>query len=269
MLIKTLLAFFLRDAAIKLSYRLDISFNILTIFFSAATFFFVGKLFGPAASPALGRYGGDYFAFVLIGIAFSVYQGVGLNSFAQSLRQEQFLGTLEAILSSPVSIPRFLLGSALWDFFYASCEVALYLILGTLFFGLGLSHANLPAALLMLALTLSAFLSFGLLSAAFILRFKRGDPVAWFLAVASELLGGVYFPLDVLPGWLKNFSVFIPMTHALEGLRRALLSGAGISEVLPQIFALTLFTSIVFPLGLLLFRVCLKRAMEEGTLGHY
>jgi ABC-2 type transport system permease protein len=39
----------------------------------------------------------------------------------------------------------------------------------------------------------------GIISAAFIMRFKKGNPVTWMVATASELLGGVYFPIDVLP----------------------------------------------------------------------
>ena len=39
----------------------------------------------------LSAYGGDYFAFVLIGVAFAAYHKIaGLNSLFQSLRQEQF-----------------------------------------------------------------------------------------------------------------------------------------------------------------------------------
>jgi len=71
------------------------------------TFYFIAKLFGRAATPYLESYGGDYFSFVLIGIAFSDYLGVGLTSFAGIIREGQMLGTLEAMLITPP--PEFIL----------------------------------------------------------------------------------------------------------------------------------------------------------------
>ncbi|HOW28122.1 MAG TPA: ABC transporter permease [Elusimicrobiota bacterium] len=266
---KTLLAFFRRDMTVQLSYKFAFAFDVFSVFFSAATFYFVAKLFGQAAIPALQRYGGNYFAFVLIGIAFATYQNVGLNSFSQSLRQEQFLNTLEPLFLTPVSLPKFLVGAGLWDFFYATLEVVLYLSLGFLLFGLRLPQANLPAAGMILLLTLVAFMGLGVLAAAFILRFKRGNPVTWTVATVSELLGGVYFPTDILPPWLHSLSVLVPMNHALLGLRKSLLLGAGWSDVGPHALALTVFSVVLWPVGIAAFSLALKRARKDGSLGHY
>ncbi|HNA61135.1 MAG TPA: ABC transporter permease, partial [Elusimicrobiota bacterium] len=128
--LRTLWAFLRRDATIHVSYKVGFVMDMGGVFFSAATYYFIAKMFGSAAWPFLKNYGGDYFAFVLIGVAFAAYQNVGLNSFSQSLRQEQFLNTLEPLLMTPVNTPRFLLGSALWDFLYATLRVGVYLALG-------------------------------------------------------------------------------------------------------------------------------------------
>ncbi|HRY30350.1 MAG TPA: ABC transporter permease [Elusimicrobiota bacterium] len=266
---RILWAFFRRDFTIHTSYRLGFAIDLLGVFFSAATFYFVAKMVGPSAMPLLKNYGGDYFAFVLIGIAFSTYQNVGLNSFAQSLRQEQFINTLEPLLLTPVTLPQFLLGSSLWDFLYATAQVGFYLALGMVVFGLRLAEANVGPAGAVLVLTLIAFMGLGVLAAAFIMRFKRGNPVTWLVVTASELLGGVYFPVEILPGWLKSLSRFVPMTHALTGLRKCLLMGAGWGEVLPQLTALALFALAAWPLGLWGFSAALKRARADGSLGHY
>ena len=269
MLLKTLWGFFRRDAMIHTSYKLGFTIDLLSVFFSAATFYFVAKMFGSAAMPVLKNYGGDYFAFVLIGIAFATYQNVGLNSFSQSLRQEQFLNTLEPLLMTPVSLPLLLMGSSLWDFLHATLEVGLYMGLGLLVFGLQIPNANVLPALAVLALTLFAFMGLGIFAAAFIMLFKRGNPVTWLIGTLSELLGGVYFPVEILPGWLRTLSIFVPMSHSLIGLRKTLLMGAGWGEITPQLAALTVFIVVTWPLGVLSFAVALKRARATGTLGHY
>jgi ABC-2 type transport system permease protein len=266
---KTLWAFFRRDALIHTSYKVGFFVDLVGVFFTAATYYFVSRLFGSAASPFLQQYGGDYFAFVLIGVAFSAYQNVGLNSFSQSLRQEQFLNTLEPLLMTPVNTPRFLVGSSLWDFLYATVRVALYLILGAVFFGFRMTDARVGPALAVLVLTLFAFMGLGVFAASFIMRFKRGNPVTWFMEAASNLLGGVFFPLTALPLGLQKTALFIPMTHALEGLRKTLLTGAGWKEVTPQLMALSLFIAVMWPIGIFVFGRALRRARADGSLGHY
>ena len=269
MLGRTLWAFFRRDALIHTSYKVGFFVDLAGVFFTAATYYFVSRVFGAAASPFLKNYGGDYFAFVLIGVAFAAYQNVGLNSFSQSLRQEQFLNTLEPLLMTPVNTPRFLIGSSLWDFLYSTIRVELYLILGLLFFGFRMTNARVGPALAVLVLTLFAFMGLGVFAASFIMRFKRGNPVTWFMEAASNLLGGVFFPLAALPVGLQKAALLIPMTHALEGLRKTLLAGAGWKEVSPQLMALAIFIGVMLPVGIFVFGRAIRRARADGSLGHY
>ena len=39
------------------------------------------------------------------------------------------------------------------------------------------------------------------------------------------LFSGVYYPIDVLPGWMQQLARFSPVTYALRGIRAALLDG--------------------------------------------
>lgn len=260
-------AFLRRDFFAHLSYRLKAALDLLSIVIYVASFYFIAKLVG--RTEIMAPYGGDYFPFVLIGIALSAYQSVGLRCFSQSIREEQFMGTLESVLAAPVSVSSFLLASAQWDFLYATVEAGGYLLAGVFLFGAALPAANFSAAAVIAFLTLCTLLSLGILSAAFIVKFKRGDPVAWLLTAVSELLGGVFFPTSLLPGSLRTISRFIPMTYSLDGLRLALLKGASVSDVMPYAWTLAAFTAILMPAGVLAFRKALDSARREGSLGHY
>jgi ABC-2 type transport system permease protein len=261
------LAFLRRDALANLSYRLKFALDLLSVVLYVASFHFIAKMFG--RTEALASFGGDYFPFVLIGIAFSGYQSVALSSFSQSIRQEQYLGTLESVLAAPVSVPLFLAASAQWDFLYATLEAAIYLASGIMVFGARFPAADLASAFAVLVVSIAALLSLGVLSAAFIIRFKRGDPVAWLLTTISELLGGVFFPVEVLPEPLRSLSAWVPMSHSVQGLRLALLNGAGLKEVLPHVGALAAFSAVFLPLGVWAFRRALDAARRDGELGHY
>lgn len=192
--------FLRRDILSNLSYRLGFILEVLAIMFFVGGFFFVGRLVTPANLPALAEFGGDYFSFVLVGVALIGFQYAALSSFSEVIRLGQVTGTLEAMLVTPTRLGTVLTGSALSSFLSAAVRVLLYLALGALVFGARLGGADLPTALLVLVLAVLAESGFGLLSAAFIVVLKRGDPVNFLLSGTATLLGGVYYPLSVLPG---------------------------------------------------------------------
>ncbi len=261
------LAFLRRDLLLQSSYRASFVLNIVGIFFSVAIFYYLGKLIGPAVEGRLG--GTDYFSFVLVGIAFYNFLGTALNSFSGSLRQAQLTGTLEPVLVTPVGIPTLLFGSSLYSFLYTSLTAVAYLIVAALFFSFDLSRANPGAACLTLLLTVVAFSGLGILSASFTLRWKRGDPLAFFLGTASALLGGVYFPVEVIPGWLQKVAAWIPLTYALSAMRGAILEGATTSTLSRDLLTLALFAAVLLPLSVLAFSLALRAARRDGTLGQY
>ena len=109
-----------KDFLTETSYKLSFLLKLLGIFLSTSFFYFLAKLVGIAALPSLKEYGGDYFSFVLIGIAFYRYLRVGLGSFSQSIRGEQVIGTLEAMLTTQTKPSVIILASSLWDFILTS-----------------------------------------------------------------------------------------------------------------------------------------------------
>ncbi len=263
------MAFLRRDFKTELSYRFSFLLNLAGISFSVIMFYYISKLFGKAASPYLEDYGGDYFSFVIIGIAFSGYLSVSLHSFSGAIREGQMLGTLEAMMVTPTSISSIILLSSLWSFISTTVEVFVYLIAGITIFGLDLSRANILSGLVVMILTILSFSPLGIISASFIMAFKRGDPIAFLFGTASSLLGGVYYPITILPSWLQGLSRLLPITYSLSGMRHALLNGATLSEISSDLFALGFFSAVMIPLSLLGFRYAVRKAKEKGSLGHY
>jgi ABC-2 type transport system permease protein len=262
-------AFLVRDLRNELSYRLSFVLQIIGIFPAVLMFFFLSRLVGTTISGPLGPYGGHYFPFVLIGIALQNYLTVSLSRFSGSLRESQLSGTLEVIMAAPVSLPVFLTGSTLYSFVFNALRVFIYLGAGALLFHVDIHWMRLPAAVGILILTMAAFSSLGIFSAAFIMLFKRGDPVNWAFSVVSWLLGGVYYPVSILPEWLQKGADLIPMTHALEALRIVLLTNGSIGSVGSSLAALGLWAVMGLPISLYAFRYALKQAKVQGTLGHY
>lgn len=261
-------AFLQRDFYTEISYRLGFLGQILGIFMRAILFFFLAELIGDTASPYLQAYDGDYFAFVLIGIAFGSYFGVGLNGFAAALREAQTTGTLEAMILTPTPVSILILGSALWSYVFTTFRVLVYLVIGVLL-GVSLSQANYLAAFVVLILAITSFASIGILAASIIMIIKRGNPVTAILGNAANLVGGVFYPIELLPDWLQWLAYLLPITHALEAMRLALLTDASWQQLLPYLFALLGFCVVLLPCSLWLFRYAVNRARADGSLAHY
>lgn len=263
------LAIFKRDFLIATSYRLKFFMQIIGILVSSLMFFFLSRLVGTGMENQLAPYGGDYFSFVLIGVAFGDYLTLSLSSFSAEIRNAQVLGTLEALLVTPTSVATILFSSCIYNFSFTSIRIFLYLIAGVMLFGLQLHITSLPAFFIIFILTILAFSGIGLMSAAFIIVFKQGSPINWLMTTSAGLIGGVLYPVSVLPSWLEPYSNLLPITHALDAMRQILLNGASLGDVIFEAQILVTFSLILLPLGLISFRYGLNVARKDGSLTHY
>lgn len=262
-------AFIKKDLQNEISYKLSFFMQIFSIFLSVTMFFFLSKLLGNNAIPSLAKYGGNYFAFVLIGIAFSSYLDVSISSMSTKIREGQMMGTLEALVATQTSLPIIIFSSSLYSFLFTSLRVVVFLVIGVFIFKLDLSQANYTGGIIILITSILAFSSIGILSASFIMIFKRGDPVTRIFSGASWLLGGVYYPIEILPDWLTTLSHLLPITYSLEGMRFALLKGCSLHELMPSILSLLIFTVILMPISLFAFQYAVKIAKRDGSLTQY
>jgi len=148
-------------------------------------------------------------------------------------------------------------------------EVLVCLAAGVLIFGFSPGGANLPGAFLIILLTVSSVIGFGMVSAGITLIIKKGTPVGQVFSLVSELLSGTYFPLTLLPLWLDDASAFIPLTHSLKALRLLILRGQPVGEVLPEILALIGFSVVMIPVGMVFITYSLRKAKMDGSLVQY
>lgn len=262
-------AFFKRDALIAVSYRLSFILSLVEIFTILTVFYFLGKTFGEQQLPALARYGGNFLAFLLIGVALTDSVTLSLTTFARQIREGQMTGTLETTLMSPVRMAWILIFSSLWAYFFSAIRLAVFLIVGGLLYGVSMLQANLVSALTIFLLTVLCFMGLGMLWAGVVLLMKRGDAVMNLAGYAVVLLSGVLFPIDLLPEWIQRLANFIPLTHSLEGMRLALLQGSGLAELAPIIYTLMIFAAILQTIGLIGFNLAVEVTKRVGSMSEY
>jgi ABC-2 type transport system permease protein len=267
--LRKLALLFRRDFTVARSYRAAFVIEIFQALFGSASFYFLSRF---VESPKLDRSlppGANYFSFALVGIAFFDYLSIAISTFDASLEEARQNGTLENLLVTQTSLPVILAGSSLYPFALLSLHTAVYIGWGAVLFGFPLRGANWLGALLVLGASVLAFSGLGILSASYLLIFKRGNPVTWAILGLSTVVGGMLYPISVLPAWLQGVARLIPVTYSLEGMRAAILGHASTRELWPSIAGLVLFAIILLPISFAIFSWALRRTKITGTLTHF
>lgn len=264
-LLSRVAAFVVRDFRSEASYRLAFAMQLSGLAWMLVLFWFVARFVGPNV-PALARYGGDWFTFVVLGYAPLEYLRVGVFGFSSRLREAQSFGTLEALLVTRAGIPTIVFGSVAYAYLWSTLRAALFLAIGVLA-GPSAARPDLPALAAFMALSIVTFGAIGLVSASFVMVFKRGDPISAAFFGTSTLFSGLLFPVEILED-LRVVADVLPLTYAMEGVRRA-AHGTPLSELLPELALLALFCAALVPLAAWSFRFAVDRARRDGTLSHY
>jgi ABC-2 type transport system permease protein len=255
--------FFIRDLLIDASYKVSIAIEIADVAIGAAGFFYLSRVIGDR-HPA----GYDAFGFILAGVAVNSGMTTALACFAQSVKADQQAGTLKPLLLSPLPSGALVALSSVYPLLRSAASTVSYLAAGVLLFGLTAARVNITASMVVLAVALCAFAAIGLMSAAFTLVFKRGDPLLWLFGALSWLLGGVFFPVSMLPRPLQTAAGLLPITYALDALRATLLAGAGLPAVAHEVEVLAAIAIVGIPVAAAALSAATTWSRRAGTLGH-
>lgn len=269
MSVQKVAAFIKRDFIIESSYKFAFVFEVLTSVFPVLSFYFVARLVGSAGSESLAKYGGEYFPFAMIGVAFSQYFMLALGTFAATIRRSQMAGCLEAMLSTRTSPQTVIILSSLYSFIAKLVHIAIVFALAALFLGVDFGRANVLSSALVLLFTVLTFSSMGIFSAAIIVVLKKGDPIEWIFGSLSTLLGGALFPVSLLPSWAQRAASALPITYALDAMRLAILRGHTIIQLWRQIAVMAGMSVVLLPLSVWCFSLAVEKGRRDGSLMHY
>lgn len=251
-----------------LSYRVNLIFSLVGLATAMIPLYFVAQALQPVAAASIEQEGGHYFGFLVVGLGTFTLVSTALLALPNALTGAIASGTLEAMLATPARIPAILLGLVSYDFSWSAIRVTL-LLLVSVGLGSGLMLAGIPIASVALLLTLACYFGLALGLAAMILVYRTIGPLGTGLLTASALLGGVYYSTSVIPSWIQQLSIAVPLTYGLRVMRQALLGGASISAVRTDLTALAALSILLLVGGAAAFRYGLNYARREGSLGQY
>jgi ABC-2 type transport system permease protein len=253
-----------RDAIVFATYRTQVLTMIVGTLFQLTIFYYIAQLLHArtfATSTA-------YFAFVVVGMAIMQSLVTTLGLTPAQVRQELVAGTMERFLVSPFGAGNGIVAMMVFPTLWSLLMGTIMLALAALVFGLPLV-ATAPLAVPVALLGALSFMPFTLAVVAVVVVFKQATAGTQFLISGIAIVGGLYFPSALLPGWIRWTRQVQPFSPAADLLRHLLVGSPLQQSVAVDLAKLVGFGLILFPLALLALRRAIRFGQRRGTIIEY
>jgi ABC-2 type transport system permease protein len=254
-----------RDFQVAVSYRMRFLSHLLSIFFTLTLFHFISRL---VRVPSFGS-PAAYYAFAVIGLITLQVLNSTLTMPPGVLRQELVAGTFERLLVSPFGALRGIASMLIFPFVYALVTALLMLVFAGLLFGVHLHWTTIPLVVPAGLLGALSFAPFGMLFLALLLTSKQSVSGATFVVAGISLISGLYFPISLLPGWMRFLSNIQPFTPATDLMRHLMLGTPLHASAAVELLKMAGFAAVLLPLSLLAVNGALKLSRKRGTILEY
>ena len=232
--------------------------------------FLVYSAAGALSISFIGEQAGDtrLLMTLMVGAIFWNYLSVVFSWIAETIQIERWEGTLEYTFMAPVHRSTHLLGAVAYAMIFGLIHTAAILVAMVLFFpDLPFGQANLGTIAGFMVLGSFSLVGVAMLAAILPLLFvERGMQMAFVLQSVLLLISGVYYSIDVLPGWMQILSWFSPATYALDGVRKGLIDGVPLTALWSDIWPLLVMGTLFIPVGLWAFSAAERYAKRTGKL---
>lgn len=186
----------------------------------------------------------NYFEFMAPGIMAMVIMMAAMIGLAGSVSRERELGTMDGILSAPISRLSIVVGKSFAQGVRGLLQAALTLILAILLFGV-VVHGNLGLVILLLILTVFSFVGIGIMISAIASDQETAMTIMMTVMFPMMFLSGAFFPVQQMPMVLQWISKIIPLTYSVEALRKCIVLGTGLAGMTTEVWVMLAF-GVVF-----------------------
>ncbi len=253
-----------RDAVLFMTYRTQLVAQFLGPLFTITLFYYISHLVTARTihSP------GGYFGFVIVGLVIVQILTISLGIMPVSVRQELVSGTIERFLVSAHGPVNGIVGTMLFPLINALFAGVLTLVLAALVFGLPVASTAVLAIPVSL-LGMLAFMPFAFFLVSLVMAFKQAASATQFIIAGLAIVGGLYFPVSVLPEWIRWASEVQPFTPATDLLRHLLVDTPLRQSAGVDLLKLVGFVVVLLPAGFALLRAAIRYGQRTGTVAEY
>ena len=206
------------------------------------TLYFV--IFGQLIGRRIGEMGGmDYMEFIVPGLIMLSVITNSYGNITSSFFGAKFGRHVEELLISPLPPILILAGYVTGSVFRALFVGALVLCVAAFFSDLSIHNAGVTLAVVLM--TSIVFSLGGFINATFAQKFDDIAIIPTFVLQPLTYLGGVFFSVDLLPGFWQNVALVNPILYMVNAFRYGML---GVTDV-PVVVAFAIIGVFALVLG--------------------
>lgn len=197
-------------------------------------------------------------AMILWDILFRSQQGISI-----SFLEEIWSRNLINLFVSPLTISEYLTANIIVSILKVFSAGILLIAGAQLLFGFNMFVMGSSLFILFFNLIIMGW-AIGIVTISLILRFgEEAEVMAWGFPFIFQPISAVFYPVSVLPEYLRYVAYFVPAAHTFEGMRQVVNDGTFPLKHMIIAFVLNI---IYMALSWLLFSKVFEQAKEKGFL---
>ena len=254
-----------RDAQAFWSYRLRLLTRLLGSIFSLTLFYYISRLVHVSAFQSADA----YYAFAVVGLIILTVVNSTLATPPAAARQELVAGTFDRVAIAPFGAVGALVSNLLFPLCLAMVTAAVSLVFAGLAFHLQLRWSTAALAVPLGVVGAVSFMPFGLLLLAATMVSKQAVAGSTWVIAGISLIAGLYFPVYLLPSWIRWMSSVQPFTPTVDLMRHALVGTPLREPWVLSLGKLAGFTTVAMAIALWVLGRALEYGRRHGTLSEY
>ena len=200
--------------------------------------------YNPAASSRLN---------IVPGLVGTILTMTMLIFTALSVTREIERGTMETLLSMPITPVEIMLGKIIPYVFVGFVQAALIISIGVFLFGVPVV-GNLGVLAALSTLFIATNLSIGYTFSTVAQNQLQAMQMTLMFFLPNILLSGFLFPFAGMPNWAQYVGEALPLTHYLRIVRSVMLKGSSVTDLRYDTLALFVLMLIAMTIAVLRFR---------------
>jgi ABC-2 type transport system permease protein len=185
----------------------------------------------------------------MLAIGFTImFMMFGISGAASAILDEKIGGTWQRLLTSPTSKVQVMIGYLFSYFMMGAIQLFVLMVVMNLIYGS--MWGNLIYFVPFAALVIITIVGFGLMMASIVKTRQQASALSAVLIVSTCMLGGVYWPLEIVPEFMQQIAKAVPQSWMITGFREIVSGSLYIPAIRNSTLILLAFSLLFFTIGL-------------------
>lgn len=178
---------------------------------------------------------------------------IGMFLSSMNVVREKELGTIEQLNVTPITKGQFIISKLLPFWIIGLFELGFGLAVGKLFFDFPIV-GSIPLLFAFAAIFLIVVLALGLIVSTITQTQQQAMLISWFFAVIFMLMSGLFTPVENMPGWAQDITIFNPLAYFMDLIRMILLKGSQFEHITEHFISMSLMAVVCVIVAIFTYR---------------